>query len=162
MEAITLKIGGREIPMAMTVFEMIAIQEEIGCTVGQLRDEVFGIDHDLETDEYKFNLISDKDKMKKFGTLMRILGNAGLEEAGQKPDLTDKWILRNMKPGMIMSYVIAMMAVVNDAMKTEVTAKDDGPVDEGLEEENRKKEQGSLPTGESAPTGSSPDSEETK
>lgn len=154
-----IKIGNREIPMALTTYELIAIQEEIGCTVGQLRDEVFGIEHNLETDEYKFTVANDKEKLKKFGKLLRILGNAGLEEAGQEPDLTDKWILRNMKPGMIMAYVVVATAVINDAMKMETAQKkeNNGPVDELLEEENRKKEPGSSRTGESAPAGSSPD-----
>ena len=159
MENITFKIGGREIPMALTVFEMIAIEDEVGCTVGQLRDQVFGIDHNLETDEYKFTLINDKTKMKRFGSLLRIMGNAGLEEAGQEPDLTDKWILRHMKPGMVMAYVVAAMAVINDAMQMESEEKkEDGPVDEVLAEENRKKGPGSSRSGESAPADSSPDS----
>ena len=154
-----IMIGGRDIPLMLTTYELIAIQEEIGCTVGQLRDQVFGIEHNLETDEYSFSLATDKEKMKKFGTLIRILGNAGLEEAGQEPDLTDKWILRNMKPGMIMAYVVVATAVINDAMKMETAQKkeNNGPVDELLEEENRKKEPGSSRTGESAPAGSSPD-----
>lgn len=163
MEKINFKIGKREIPMALTVYEMIAIEDEIGVTVGELRDKVFGIEQNLETDEYKFTLINDKEKMRKFGTLLRILGNAGLEEAGQEPDLTEKWILRNMKPGLIMGYVVAAMAVINDAMKMETDQQNgDGPVDEGLAEENRKKDRGSLPTGASAPVDSLPDSEETK
>lgn len=145
-----IRIGGREIPMTLTTFELIAIQEEIGCTIGQLQDQVFGLEKNLETDEYKFNLAEDKERLKKFGTLIRILGNAGLEEAGQEPDLTDKWILRHMKPVMVMAYVIVITAVINEAMKMEST-QDDGPVDEVLAEENRKKEPGSLPTGESAP-----------
>ena len=151
-------IGGRTIPMVMSTFEMIAIQDEIGCTVGQLRDEVFGIEQDMETDEYKFTIANDKEKIRKFGTLMRILGNAGLEEAGQEPDLTDKWILRRMKPGMVLPYVVAVAAVINEAMKMETTEQaEEGPVDEVLEEENRKKEPGSSHTGEPAPAGSSPD-----
>ena len=151
-----IRIGGREIPMTLTTFELIAIQEEIGCTIGQLQDQVFGLEKNLETDEYKFNLAEDKERLKKFGKLIRILGNAGLEEAGQETDLTDKWILRHMKPVMIMAYVIVITAVINEAMKME-SAQDDGPVDEVLAEENRKKEPGSLPTGESAPADSSPD-----
>lgn len=140
----TVKIGNREIPIALTAYEMLTIQEEIGCTVAQLRDEVFGIEHNLETDEYTFTLLDDKDKLRKFGTLLRILGNAGLEEAGQKPDLTDKWILRNMKPASIMTCVISTARAISEEMKTEVVEKtvNDGPVDEILEEENRKKEQG--------------------
>ena len=135
-----IKIGGRTIPMAMTTYEMIAIQEEIGCTVGQLRDEVFGIEQNLETGEYKFTVVTDREKLKKFGILLKILGNAGLEEAGQEPDLTDKWILRHMRPAMIMPFVILLTEVVNDAMKMESGGTQTGPVDEALEEENRKKE----------------------
>lgn len=153
---ITMKIGGREIPLYMSVWETAQIQEEIGCTVGQLRDFVFGIQHNLETDEYSFDLIEDKDKMRRLGTLIRILGNAGLEEKGLEPDLTDKWILRHMKPGMLIAYAVVMTAVINQAMQTESGEKQDGPVDELLEEENRKKGPGSLPSGESAPAGSSP------
>lgn len=135
-----IMIGGRDIPLTLTTYELIAIQEEIGCTVGQLRDQVFGIEHNLETDEYSFSLATDKEKMKKFGTLIRILGNAGLEEAGQEPDLTDKWVLRHMRPAMIMPFVILLTEVVNDAMKMESGETQTGPVDEALEEENRKKE----------------------
>ena len=146
-----IRIGNRTVPMTLTTFEMIAIQEEIGCTVGQLRDQVFGLEQNLETDEYSFRMVEDKERLKKFGTLIRILGNAGLEEAGQKPDLTDKWVLRNIRPAMIMSYMIAITGVINEAMKMESGQQKDGPVDEGLEEENRKKEQESLPTGGSSP-----------
>ena len=151
-----IKIGGRTVPMVLTVFEMVAIQEEIGCTIGQVRDEIFGLEHNLETDEYSFSMLEDKEKLKKFGRLIRILGNAGLEEAGQTPDMTDKWVLRNIRPAMLMAYTIAVSSVLNDAMKMESAEKEKGPVDEVLEEQNRKKEPGSLPTGESAPTDSLP------
>ena len=145
-------IGGRTIPMLMSTYEVMLIQEEIGCTTGQLRDEVFGIEHDIETDVYRSTLRDDKEKLKKFAKLIRILGNAGLEEAGQAPDLTDKWILRNIKPGMVFVYMIQMSEIVDDAMKMEAgKQQQEGPVDEVLAEENRKKEQGSLLTGESAP-----------
>ena len=154
-----IRIGGREIPMTLTTFEMIAIQEEIGCTVGQLRDEVFGLKQNLETDEYTFDMVEDKDKLLRFGRLIKILGNAGLEEAGKEPDLNEKWVLRHMKPAMIVPYLIAISNVINDAMRMEYAEKNSGsgPVDEVLEEENRKKDPGSLPTGESAPADSSPD-----
>lgn len=157
-----IKIGGRTIPLTLTVFEMIAIQDEIGCTVAQLRDNVFGIEHDLETDEYRFTVADDREKIKKFGMLLRIMGNAGLEEAGQEPDLTDKWILRHIRPALLLPYVIAATAAINDAMKMETDEPGSGPVDEVLAEENRKKEPGSSPTGESAPADSSPGSEQTK
>lgn len=139
-----MKIGEREIPMMLSTAELIDIKEEIGCTVGQLRDEVFGVEINFETDEVKFGVVSDTEKLKKFAKLIRIMGNAGLEEAGEEPNLTDKWILRHMKVPMIAPYVVAVSAVINEWMYTEVSQKKkDGPVDEILEEENRKKEQGS-------------------
>ena len=141
-------IGGRTIPLLLTTFELVAIQEEIGCTVAQLRDEVFGAYQDEENGpagkpQWHFSVATDAAKMKKLGTLIRITGNAGLEDAGQDPDLTDKWILRNIKPAMVLPVALVMMAVVNDSMMMETAKKEEhtGPVDVTIEEENRKKEQ---------------------
>ena len=142
-----INIGGREIPLFYSSYEMISIQEEIGCTAFQLNDEVFGVhreDPDDDNSPVHFEVVTDPSKTKKLGTLIRILGNAGLEEEGKEPDLTDKWVLRNMKPGMIMVYVIAMIAVIAEGNKIESTKKPDegGPVDEVLEQENAKKQPG--------------------
>lgn len=142
----TIKIGGREIPLYYSTYELIDIQEAIGCTGFQLNEEVFGIYKDDEDDDnsVRFDILSDAKKQKRLGALIRILGNAGLEEEGKEPDLTDKWVLRNLKPGMIMVYVIAIVAVISDGNKIESTAteEDKGPVDEVLEEQNAKKQQG--------------------
>ena len=107
-----IKIGKREIPLFYSTYEMLAIQEEIGCTAFQLREEVFGIRQEDEDDPMSIRMecVTDPEKTKKLGTLIRILGNAGLEENGEKGDLTDKWILRNMKPALIMAYAVAAMA----------------------------------------------------
>ena len=142
----TIRIGGREIPLFYSTMELISIQDEIGCTAFELNDTVFGIkkDEEDEDSQVRFGVITDAEKTKKLGTLIRILGNAGLEEEGQEPDLTDKWILRHIKPGMIMVYVIALIAVLTEGNKIESTRKEEesGPVDEGLEEENAKKQPG--------------------
>lgn len=144
----TIKIGGRNIPLFYSTYEMISIQKDIGCTAFQLNDEVFGIrreDPDDDDSAVRFDVMTDPEKTRKFGTLIRILGNAGLEEAGEEPDLTDKWVLRNMKPGMIMVYVIAVIAVITEGNKIESTTEkpgEEGPVDEVLEEQNAKKQQG--------------------
>ena len=143
--ALTIKIGGREIPLFCSSYEMLTIQEEIGCTLAQLRDEVFGLhqkDED-ENDSWYFDVAVDPERLKKFGTLLRILGNAGLEEAGKDPDLTDKWVLRSIKPGMILPYSLTVMAEINAAQRSEVAEaaqkEQTGPVDVMVEEENRKK-----------------------
>lgn len=140
-----IKIGGREIPLLYTTYELVAIQEEIGCTGHQLRDEVFGIHLADENDPSSvvFDCVTDGKKTKKLGTLIRILGNAGLEEQGEEPNLTDKWVLRNMKPGLLLVYALGAFAVINEGNQMEAKQEETGPVDEGLEEEQAKKQPGS-------------------
>ena len=116
-----IKIGGRDIPFLYTTYELVAIQEEIGCTGHQLRDEVFGIHLADEDDPSSvvFDCVTDGKKTKKLGTLIRILGNAGLEEQGEEPNLTDKWVLRNMKPGLLLVYALGAFAVINEGNQME-------------------------------------------
>ena len=141
-----IKIGGRTVPLFYSTYEMIAIQNEIGCTAFQLRDEVFGIVQENEDDPMSigFTVAREPAKTAKLGTLLRILGNAGLEEKGETGDLTDKWILRNMKPPLIIAYAIAAMAEINEGNKIESPVKEEeqGPVDEILEAEQAKKQPG--------------------
>ena len=140
-----IKIGGRDIPFLYTTYELVAIQEEIGCTGHQLRDEVFGIHLADEDDPSSvvFDCVTDGKKTKKLGTLIRILGNAGLEEQGEEPNLTDKWVLRNMKPGLLLVYALGAFGVINEGNQMEAKQEEIGPVDEGLEEEQAKKQPGS-------------------
>lgn len=143
-----LKIGGREIPLYYSTYETIQIQRDIGCTAFQLNEQVFGVEkideeEDAKLENVKLTVVNDPDKMEKLGKLIRILGNAGLEENGQEPDLTDKWVLRNMKPAMLMLYAVVMMAVITEGNIMEARDEKKGPVDEVLQEETAKKQQGS-------------------
>ena len=141
----TIKIGKREIPLYYSTFEMVEIQEEIGCTAFQLKEEVFGIRQTDEDDPMSIVLdcVTDPAKTKKLGTLIRIMGNAGLEEDGQEGDLTDKWVLRHMRPALIMMYALAALGVINDGNRIDAPeAENQGPVDEGLEEQEAKKQPG--------------------
>ena len=140
-----VKIGKRTIPLFYSTYEMIAIQKEIGCTAYELKEKVFGVRQTDEDDPMSIvlDVVTDPEKTMRLGTLLKILGNAGLEEAGQEPDLTDKWILRNMKPPLIMPYALAAMAVITDGNKVESPKEEnEGPVDEILEEQNAKKQPG--------------------
>ena len=143
---IDLKIGNRTVPLYYSTYEMIAIQKEIGCTAFQLREEVFGIGQEDEDDpkSLRVKCAEDVDKVEKLCTLIRILGNAGLEESGKEPDLTDKWIKRHMKPVLINHYAVAAAAEILEGNKLESPAMEhqNEPVDEGLEEENAKKQPG--------------------
>lgn len=151
MERLTIKIGEREIPLALTALELVTIQEDLGCTILQVRDEVFGIKQDFEKIDPKtgnpkttLEILRDPKRVKKLATLIRIMGNAGLEEEGKEPDLTDRWILRHMSPAteMILAYSVAMQTAINVMMSVEIPAEEEGAVDLVLEEEKRKKEHG--------------------
>ena len=143
-----IKIGGRVVPLNYTAFEIIEIQKEMGCTAFQLKEEVFGLrkvedENDPNADpKISINVVSDPDRLEKMGRLIAILGNAGLEEKGEKPDLTVKWILRNMKPALILGYAIATMAEITEGNMMEVKTDENGPVDETLEAEQAKKPEG--------------------
>ena len=139
-----IKIGGRVLPLSYTAFEMIEIQRQIGCTAFQLKDEVFGIRQEDEDDpqSIRIDVIKDPDRLEKMGKLIVILANAGLEEKGQEPDVTCKWVLRNMKPSLILSYAVATMAEIANGNMMEVKQEENAAVDEGLEEQQAKKQQG--------------------
>ncbi|MBR3000151.1 MAG: hypothetical protein IKF39_04060 [Oscillospiraceae bacterium] len=143
-----VKIGGRTIPLSYTAYEMIEIQRQIGCTAFELTDKVFGIEsredeNNPDADpQISINVVNDPERLAKMGKLIAILGNAGLEQKGETPDLTDKWVLRNMKPALILGYAIATMAEINEGNMMEVRNDKDGPVDETLEAEQAKKPEG--------------------
>ncbi len=140
-----IKIGGRTIPLLYTTMELVEIQKQLGCTAFQTREEVFGMRLEDEDDPHsiRFDVVEDPERMEKFGKLFAIMGNAGLEEAGEKADLTYKWILRNMKPSMILYYAISVMEEILEGNAMEAKEEENGPVDEILEEEQAKKQQGS-------------------
>ena len=140
-----IKIGGREIPLYYSTYEMAELQDEIGCTAFQLKEEVFGIVQEDEDDPMSIRIkcATDPEKTKKLGKLLAIMGNAGLEEKGEEPNLTAKWILRNMKPPMITIYALTAMDVIMEGNNVETPqAEEQGPVDEILEEQNAKKQPG--------------------
>ena len=144
-------IGGRTIPLFYSTLEMVEIEKSIGCTAFQLNEKVMGARQiggdDDENAEFRIDLIDKPENKENLGKLIRILGNAGLEEDGQEPDLTDRWVLRHMKPGMIMIYAMAVMAIINEGNQMEAKKEENGPVDVLLEEEQGKKSQGNSPTG---------------
>lgn len=142
-----IMIGGRSIPLYYSTYETIAIQRELNCTAFQLNEQVFGVEiideeKDRTMDNIRLTVVSDPEKTEKLGKLIRILGNAGLEESGQEGDLTDKWVLRNMKPAMILIYAVGVMTVISEGNMMEQKSDQNGPVDEIKEEQEAKKPQG--------------------
>lgn len=134
MAVITLK--GREIPLLYTVFEMKEIQEQIA-PLGKLQYVISGKDPENEEDLSGFGTPEHLDAIAK---LIRILGNAGLEEAGEAPDLTDKKVLRSLKPGDMVDAMNACALALAEGMASEIPEKEsDEPVDVTLEEMKKKK-----------------------
>lgn len=134
MASITLK--GREIPLVYTVWEMKEIQEELGPLSTAIR-LVLGRNPEDPEDTSRYG---SAEHLKAAASLIRILGNAGLEEAGEAPDLTNKKILRALRPSELIEAINECINAMNEGMASEIPEKKkEGPVDVVLEEIERKK-----------------------
>ena len=132
-----IKIKGRNVPLLYTVYEMKAIQEEIG-PLAEAINLVLGRNPKDEKDRSRY---LSKEHLEAATKLIRILGNAGLEEAGEAPNLTDKMIARAIRPVELPIMISACMDAMNAGMMSEIPEKkQDGPVDVVLEEIEKKKE----------------------
>jgi hypothetical protein len=91
---VTITLKGREIPLLYTTWEMKQVQEELG-PISTAIKKVLGRNPEDEND---MSLYAGAEHLAAAATLIRILGNAGLEESGEAADLTDKKVLRALKP----------------------------------------------------------------
>ena len=133
MNTITLK--EREIPLLYTTWEMKQVQEEIG-PLSRAISLVLGRNPDDKNDTSRYG---SAEHLEAAAKLIRILGNAGLEEAGENPDLTDKKILRAIRPGDLAMIISTCMDAMNEGMASEIPEKkEEGPVDVTLEEMKKK------------------------
>ena len=134
---ITIELKGREIPLLYTTWEMKQVQEELG-PISKAIKKVLGRNPEDEND---MSLYAGADHLAAAATLIRILGNAGLEESGEAADLTEKKVLRALKPTDLADAVNKCMDAMAEGMKSEIPEKkQEGPVDVTLEEMNKKKE----------------------
>ena len=133
----SIKLKGRKIPLIFTVLEMKQMQEEIA-PIGELNNEIFAINPEDPTDRSKYG---SPEHLTAVAKMIRIMGNAGLEEEGQEPDLTEKEIMRALKPVDLVRAMNACMTVMTESMESEIPEeKSNEPVDVTLEEINKKKE----------------------
>ena len=132
---VTIRLKEREIPLLYTTYELKALQEEIA-PFEKMINMILGKNPDDQTDTSAFGSAEHIENVAK---LIRILGNAGLEEAGEAADLTDKKIMRAIKPMDLMEKISACMDAINEGMVSEIPEKkDEGPVDVTLEEMKKK------------------------
>jgi len=132
---VTITLKGREIPLIYTTYEMKQIQEEIA-PISDALVLVMGRNPEDENDLSRYGGV---DHLGAAAKLIRILGNAGLEESGQDGNLTDKWVMRALKPKDLMPTINACMDALAEGMATEIQEKEnEGPVDVTLEEMKKK------------------------
>ena len=124
MEKYSLQIAGREIPLRYTMRELADMEEAIG-TMDNFRDLMLKGSH----------------RLRNMAAAIRIMGNSGLNKAGETADLTDDWLLDHMDPGKLKGYQIAVLGAVADGMRMESAEGDeDEEVDVVLEELKKKAE----------------------
>jgi hypothetical protein len=132
-----IKLRGRKIPLLYTVYEMKQVQEEI-CPLGEFQYVIFGRNPDDPEDVSHYGSAEHLGALSRF---IRIMGNAGLEESGENPDLTDKWVMRAVRPAMIPDLISACAEALSEGMASEYPEeKTEGPVDVTLEDMQKKKE----------------------
>ena len=131
----TIRLKGREIPLAYTVYEMKQIQEEIA-PLSRAINLMMGRNPDDKEDESKYG---GAEHLAAAAKVIRILGNAGLEETGEAADLTDKKVMRAMKPADLWGAVSTCLTAMTEGMESEIPdEKAEGPVDVTLEEMKKK------------------------
>lgn len=134
MASITLK--GREIPLLLSTYELKQLQEEVA-PLGVLTSVLYGRNPDDETDQSRY---CSAEHLEAVAKAVRILGNAGLEETGEEPDLTDKKVMRAISPYKLPDVLNACTLAITEGYQSEIQEeKPDGPVDVTLEEMKKKK-----------------------
>ena len=134
---VTINLKGRTVPLLYTTWETKQIQEELG-PLNKAMDMVLARNHD---DNDSINMRGSVEQLDAVAKLVRILGNAGLEEAGEAGDLTNKKVLRALKPAELPDAINACLDAMNEGMTSEIPEKEEeGPVDVTLEEMKKKKE----------------------
>ena len=107
MDNIKLKIGEREIPLRFRMNQFIEIEEEVG-NLGEVRELI----------------LKGRQRLRNLIKVIRILGNAGLKNAGEEADLTDEWLKENMDPHALMAYQIAAIGCLSKETESEAAKEE--------------------------------------
>jgi len=152
---VTIELKGREIPLLYTTLEMKTVQEALGNidraislltgrnpdAKGSVLDYAEGDDAKSEKDLAENSIFGTAEHLRAVGVWVTVLGNAALEEAGKDPDLTEKWILRAMRPNRVFEAVQKVLNAIEDGMRSEIPPEEkEGPVDVTLEMMEKKRE----------------------
>ena len=128
---VSLKIGGREIPLRYNMRVQLKVEEELGTDFYELQNQ----------------LNKNKLSIKTIIGAVRLMGNEGLKHAGLEPDLTEDWLLDNMVPAQILSYRMAAMAALVAGWHMETDNSFEEKQDVVLNEIRKKNGNTGSPTG---------------
>lgn len=125
---VTIKIGGRKIPLLFNLRSWMQMEKEI-CVLARV-DEILR----YKAEERTCNNLSE------IVSLTRIFGNEGLKQNGQEPELTDEWLIEHIRPNQVAAIRIALMGVMGEGFASEQLKRDENAErDLVLEEINKKK-----------------------
>ena len=133
MEGITVIIGERKIPLRFRMDQFIEIEETIG-NLGEAKELI----------------MKGKKRLRNLVTMIRILGNAGLKAAGEKPDLTDESLKENMNPHALIAYQAVVLGCLTKESISQAAQENNENTERDLvlEEINEKKDPVNSHTGE--------------
>lgn len=125
MDNIKIKIGEREIPLRFRMPEFRDIEEEVG-----------------NLSEIQEMILEGRKRVRNLVAVIRIMGNAGLANAGQKPDLTDEWLIEHMEPLSLTKYQVAVTRCMSKESESQAAKEEneDKERDLVLEEIESKKD----------------------
>ena len=127
----TIILKDREISLKYTCLEMRDLQLEIATPLRTAISIVLGRDPEKKGNSYH---AGGSDHLLAVAKMVRILGNAGLEESGQEADLTDKKVMRLLNPAELADVVNACIDVISEGMGIQPDQTEDSentPVTEG-------------------------------
>lgn len=128
----TVTIAGFEIPLWYDLRTQIRIDEEMEMSHETLRESVDNLKNATNT--------------KVIVNAIRIMGNRGLERAGEKVRLTEEWLLDHIEMYNMLAYKIAIIGAMTAGYYMESDENKGGEIDLGLMEIRKKKEKtGSQP-----------------
>lgn len=123
MKRFSVNIGGREIPLRYTMWELADMEEEIGTM-----------------DQFKDLILTGKRRLRNMVAAIRIMGNSALKKEGQEADLTYEWLMDHIDPNQMKGLQIAVLNAFTNGWKMET--EEEKVHDPTLEEIERKKEPG--------------------
>lgn len=108
---VKVEIAGRTIPLVWNMSSWVTVEDEI-CAFTEIKDMLFG------------KGVKNKGVTKVTVELIRILGNEGLSIAGEKPDLTTEWLLKNIRPARFHALTLSVIDAFSEGMEIKVNKQD--------------------------------------